>query len=175
MNILRTLEVFFREPRTQHYFREIVRKSKVSPNLVQKEIKYLLKQNLIVKKEEKANIKFYSANRTLNEFIELKRIYNLYLISQSNLINFLVNKLSPNSIILFGSFNSGTDIEESDIDLFISLEKSSEVSAKDLKKFETLLNKKISLHIITNFKRLSSEFKNNVVNGTVLYGYLKGF
>jgi len=171
----RVLGVFFKEPLDQHYFREIVRKSNVSPNLVQKQIKELLKNKLILKKSEKANIKFYSANRTLTKFIALKKIHNLSLLFNSKLIDFLIDKLSPNSIILFGSFNSGTDVELSDIDIFVSVEKSSEILSKDLKKYETFLSRKIDLHIVIDFKKLSNELKNNIVNGTILYGYLKVF
>ena len=71
---------------------------------------------------------------------------------------------------MYGSYLSGEDVEKSDIDLLIISK-----SKKTLKieKFEKKLNRKI--HIITEPKlnKLPEELKSEIINGLVLYGYLK--
>lgn len=70
--------------------------------------------------------------------------------------------------MLFGSCARGEDIEASDVDLLVvSIEK--EV---DLKKFELVLKRKISLHFEENVSEIPKELLNNIVNGIVLFGYL---
>jgi hypothetical protein len=45
----------------------------------------------------------------------------------------------------------------------------------DLKKFESALKRKISLHFEENVSEIPKELLNNIVNGIVLYGYLTVF
>ena len=77
----------------------------------------------------------------------------------------------PKCIVLFGSFQKGEDIEQSDIDLFIESPK----LKIDLKKFEKKMKRKIELHFKENFSKYPKELKNNIINGTVLFGFLEGF
>jgi predicted nucleotidyltransferase len=77
----------------------------------------------------------------------------------------------PQSIILFGSAAKGEDIGQSDIDLFIE---SKEISIS-LEKFEKPLKRKISILFKENFRDLSKELKNNIVNGIKLYGFLRAY
>ena len=77
----------------------------------------------------------------------------------------------PQVIILFGSASKGEDLKESDIDLFIQ---SKEVKI-NLKPYENKLNKKINIFFNENFNNLSEELKDNIINGTILKGYLKVF
>ena len=87
------------------------------------------------------------------------------------MIDYLWDKLSPEVIILYGSFSKGESIENSDIDLFI-LGKDKNI---ELTNFERKLNKKI--HILSNesIKEIPSELKNNILNGLILKGYIKVF
>ena len=91
---------------------------------------------------------------------------NLFILYDSGVIEFLKNKIMPNSIVLFGSFSRGEDLEESDIDLFIE----SEIKVIDLKKFEKKLKRKINLNFNSNINNLKKPFLNNLINGIVLYG-----
>jgi predicted nucleotidyltransferase len=169
------LEVFFEEPLESHYFREIVRKSKVSPNIVQRQIRAMIKSKLIRYKGKQGNMKFYSANRDNSEFIYLKKLNNLKRIYQSRLIEKLDELLSPKAIVLFGSYSQGYDVENSDIDLLVIVEKTSKISDKALKNIEHQLHRKISLHIVQDFSKLSPELKNNMLNSVLLQGYHKVF
>ena len=77
----------------------------------------------------------------------------------------------PDAIILFGSAAKGEDLKESDIDLFVLAEE----KKLDLQKYEKLLGRKINILAEESFSKLSKELRNNIINGIILYGYLKVF
>lgn len=43
----------------------------------------------------------------------------------------------------------------------------------DLAKYDSKLNRKINLLCEQNVNHLSKEFRNNLINGVVLYGFIK--
>ena len=166
----RILQEFFDFPRKNFQIREISRKTEISQPSVINHLKELVKEGLIIK--EKIGIyPTYKANRE-NEFFKTYKKADLILrINQAGLVDYIQDSCLPNSILLFGSASKGEDIEESDIDLFIqSLEKKLK-----LEKYEKLLNRKISLFFEENFSKLNPELKNNIINGTIIKGYLKIF
>lgn len=77
----------------------------------------------------------------------------------------------PDAIFLFGSASRGEDKENSDIDIYVKL-KSSGINTES---FEKQLRRKINILFEENFKELSPELKNNIVNGIKLKGYLDLF
>jgi len=169
------LSVFFNEPLKQHYFREIVRKSRISPNIVQAKLKKLINNKQIMYRGKQGNMKFYVADRDNQSFINMKKLYNLEQIYKTKLLEKLDELLSPNAIILFGSYCQGFDTESSDIDLLVVVEKYSQIPPEALKNFEHQLNRKINLHIVQDFSGLNPELKNNMLNGTLLHGYIRVF
>ena len=175
MHNYKSLKVFFEEPILDHYFREIVKKTKGSPLIIQRELKELLNRNLILSAGKIGNIKKYKANRDNEQFIFQKQIYNLDVLFSSGLIPFLVDRISPNAILLIGSYSKGADIESSDIDLALIVKRNIDFDDEQLKKYEKLLNRKIHIHIVENFSKLSNELKNNIVNGFAIYGFNKVF
>jgi predicted nucleotidyltransferase len=90
-------------------------------------------------------------------------------LQNSGLIYLLEKELMPKSIVLFGSYFRGEDVEDSDIDLFVE----SKRREMDLGKFENILKRKIQLHFSEKFKDYPPELKNSIINGIVLEGYLK--
>ena len=115
-------KVFFDEPTKKHYLKDISRNIKLAHTSVKKYLEQLVEQKLIIEtKEQRGQRQFpmFQANLGNGEFKEYKKISNLIEIQESKLINFLRNKTMPKSIILFGSYARGEDIEDSDIDLFI--------------------------------------------------------
>ena len=104
-------------------------------------------------------------------FKKYKIIHNLSSILESGVIDFIEETVSPKSIVLFGSYSRGEDIENSDIDLFVEC-KNEEL---DLKSFEKKLGRKIELHFNEKFTMYPKELKNNIINGVVLNGFLEGF
>ena len=168
------LEPFFQEPTKQHYLMEISRKAKLAHTSVKKRLKQLMKEGLITEIiEQKGKRKFpiYLANINSPEFKEKKKQYNLQKIIDSGIIKYLEEKLTPKSMVLFGSYQRGEDIEGSDIDLFIECKQ----EKTDLKQHEAKLKRKIQLHFKENFKTYPAELKNNIINGTIIKGYLEAY
>ncbi|MBR9701991.1 nucleotidyltransferase domain-containing protein [Candidatus Pacearchaeota archaeon] len=160
------LGVFFNFPLEKFHIREIARLSKLNPNTVLNVLRNLENEKLIIRKK-KSHIVEVSAN--LNEgFKRLKRINNLERIYESGIVDFLMEKFSPEAISVVGSYSAGEDVESSDIDIVVVTKGNSEIS---LSKFEKFLGRKIHL-IITDYKSMSEEFYINLINGVVLYGYL---
>lgn len=170
----RTAEVFFIYPAKEHYLIEISRKAGLAHTSVKKNIDKLVKLGLVAESaEKKGGRKFplYKANMDNKIFRKYKRIYNITSIMESDLIDFIEEKLMPKSIVLFGSHERGEDTEDSDIDLFVECKKE-ELS---LVKFEKMLNRSIELHFNDNFNSYPKELKNNIINGIVMSGFLEGY
>ena len=132
---LRVLEIFFIEPTTIHFVKEISKRINLAPTSVRNHMKNLLKQGLITRKKAKPFDGFI-ANRENEDFIFYKRVYNLY--SLKELSSFLVTKHYPKVLVIFGSYSIGEDVEDSDIDLFILSNTKKEI---DLNNFEKKLIK----------------------------------
>ena len=173
-SIWKVAGIFFNEPTKNHYLIEISKKSKLAHTSVKKHL-LLLKSLLIIEEsiEEKGNRKYplYKANLENKAYKAYKKIYNIIQIRESKLSDFLKDKLMPKSIVLFGSYAKGEDIEDSDIDVFVECKK----EEIDISNFEKYLNRTIQLHFKEDFKKYSKELKNNIVNGIVLEGYLEAF
>ena len=90
-------------------------------------------------------------------------------ILESGLVELIEEKLTPKSLVLFGSYCRGEDDETSDIDLFLECKREG-ISAD---KFQQKLGRKIELHFSENFSLLPKELKNNIANGIVLSGFLE--
>ncbi len=161
---LRVLEIFFIEPTTTHFIKEISKKIKLSPTSVRNHIRSLQAKNLIKKKKSKP-FNGFVANRENEDFIFYKRVYNLY--SLKNLSRYLISLYWPKLLILFGSYARGEDIEESDIDLLIVSKVKKEVNLKGVEK---KLKRKINLLVIDKLEKLDKNFIKKIYNGIVLYG-----
>lgn len=160
------LEVFFKEPLTIHFIREIGKKIKLAPTSVKKNIEELLKENLIIKQKSKP-FAGYIANRESELFLHYKKTYNFY--SLYDLKNKLIQELYPQAIVVFGSYCLGEDIEESDIDIVIVSKITKDI---DLQKFEKILERKINIITVKNLDKLDENIKKKVYNGFVIHGNL---
>ena len=173
-NTWKILEIFFNEPTKQHYLIDISRRIKLAHTSVKSLLDGLVKDGLILRSvEKKGRRKFplYKANTPEKRFRKNKRIFNIYSLLESGLIEYLEEKLSPKSIIVFGSYEHGDDNEQSDIDIYLECKK------EDIKteKFEKKLRRTIQLHFNENFLTYPVELKNNIINGFVLSGFLEGY
>jgi predicted nucleotidyltransferase len=94
--------------------KEIARSTGVSRSGANVALKYLLKENL-VRSARKGRMSFYYVD------IDDPLIKQLKIVTSLLVIQPLVKKLQKKSqkIVLFGSVAQGTNIEESDIDLFV--------------------------------------------------------
>lgn len=115
------------------------------------------------------------ANQRNWAFVKHKIIFNLGLIYQSNVVEFLVEHFhNPKAVILFGSFRKGEDINSSDIDIAIEVEEKDYkvMGLRELASFENFLGKKIQIHLF-NRETVDINVFNNIANGIVLWGFLE--
>jgi predicted nucleotidyltransferase len=169
-NRYKILQVFFDKPLKNHQIREISRITNISLPSVINHLKELKKLKLIV--EDNTGIyPSLKGNRDNYLFKTLKVNDILLKIKKSKILDYIYEKTYTNTIILYGSCSLGEDTQKSDIDLFIE----SKYKNLDLSQFEQILNRKISVLFEENFKNLSPELKNNIINGIILKGYLKVF
>ena len=166
------MEFFFINPTAKLRVREIERELKLPlPSIIRycKE----LKEEGILTTIKTGSVVFYTANRTDEKYILEKKLFNIKSIYESGLIEHLRRELSNPTIILFGSFAKGEDVEESDIDLYI------ETSSKknlDLEKFGKMLKRRIQIFRYKNLKEISNtNLSNNIVNGILLNGFIEVF
>ncbi len=164
----RVLQEFFDFPRKKFHIRELSRRVNLAQISVITHLKTLVKEGLIIKEEE-GLYPSYRANRENQELKLLKKQNMAMRIHKSKLLEFIEEKTRPDCIVLFGSAARGEDTEESDVDLFIQAGETN----LDLEKYEKLIKRKITLFFEPEIKKLSKELLNNIINGHVLYGYLK--
>jgi len=162
------LALIFKNPTRKFHIREFARESKLNPNTVLSLINTFQSEGIIVL-EKKRHITEFSANLDSQQYFTKKRIFNLSQLYDSGLVDFLEKNYSPETICVMGSYSRGEDIERSDIDLVLIGKNQKEFN---LSKFEKFLSRKIHL-ILTDYKNMSKEFYNNLINGVVLSGYLE--
>lgn len=168
-NRYNVLKVFLSNPLEDFGLRELSRLSKLSPPSV---LNYLLdfEEENLVKKEEKKRKPIYRAERDSSNFKLFQKLSIIYELNSSGLVDFLWEKLSPEAIILYGSYAKGEAIDKSDIDIYLIGSK----SEIELSSFERKLGKKV--HILNGkLSGVSNELKNNLINGIILRGFLKAF
>jgi len=156
----------FKYPTIGLSIREISRLSNVSHTVVIKVIRELEEEGIvIVDRRDKAY--YVRGNLENRRFIELKRLFNV--LSLKPLVEFLVERYSPEVIILFGSYSYGTDTERSDIDLYIGYK---EFEIDGLETFERELNRKIQI-FTGDLSKYPKELMENIINGIKLYGWIR--
>lgn len=168
--LLNVLRVFFDDPSRDFQLREISRRINLAHKSVLIYLNNLVKSGL-VKVNTKTLYKSYNANTENPMFQRYKRAINQIQIYESGIVDYLYEKLMPNTLVLFGSFAKGTDGKTSDIDIFIEA-KEEKIGVTE---FEKALGRKIHLIFEEDIKNLSNELKNNIINGIVLSGNLRLF
>lgn len=173
-NTFKVLECFMQKPNKEYTLKEISQTINLAHTSVKKNLNELIETKLINKKTEtkgKRTYPTYKANKQNPQFTNYKKINNLTKILESNLTNYLKEKLMPKTIILFGSYERGEDEENSDIDIYVQAKK----EELNLKKYEKILQKKIQIQFNPKIETYPNELKNNIINGTKLHGYIEVF
>ena len=171
-SICAVAKVFFNEPTQEHYLKEISKKANLAHTSVKKHLTQLVKEAIIKEKIQKKgsrNFPIYTSNLTSGSYIRAKKHFNLHNSSFYGLLNFISLKLMPITIVLFGSYCKGRDLEESDIDIYVECKK----QKINLSRYEKELNRKIQLHFKEKFNNFPPELKNSIINGNVLKGFLE--
>ena len=162
---------FFGSMSTSEFLlRQVSRLAKIAPPSTKKYLQELEKEGVIAK-VTKGLYPSYKAVRESSLFKNLKKWSLAMELTTKGVVDAIVTECSPDAIILFGSASRGEDVESSDIDIAIIAEE----TTLDLRKYEKLVGRKLSLLFISKLSDLSSELKNNVLNGMILQGYVKVF
>ena len=170
-NIKQTIkEWFFVNPTTKLRVRGIERKLNLPLPSIIRYCRELEKEGFLTKVITE-NVVFYTANRSNELYLLEKRLYNIKSLYTFGLIKFLRIQLSNPTIVVFGSYAKGEDIENSDIDLYLETPSKKEII---IKKFENLLKRKIQIFKHRNLKEIKNKFlTNNIINGITLNGFLE--
>ena len=173
-NRYKVLKVFFDNPLPSdgYQLREISRITGLGLPSVTKYLNELVASDLIIKKPQRVQgYPRYWANRESTDFKLLKKQDMALSLHESGLINYIEEACSPAAVVLFGSASRGEDLADSDVDVYV------QCSEKQLKleEYEKKIKRKINIFFEKEFKKLSKELKNSIVNGRVLKGYLEAF
>ena len=174
-SIQRILEILIKFPEKEFSLSDLAKESRVSKAHMGGLLEELLKIDFI--KIEKLNkIWRIKANQNDPNFMRGKINYNLNLVYQSGIIDFLNEYFkNPKAIVLFGSFRKGEDLSSSDIDLAIETDEVKShnvIELGELTEFEKEIKRKIQIHLF-NRKDMDINVFNNIANGIVLSGFLE--
>jgi len=164
------MQCFFDYPRKNFQIRELSRDSKIANPSAIEYTRRLLKEGLIIK-EKISTYYSYKANRESKIFRFYKKIDIITRLHDTGLIEHIDNSCFPKVIILFGSASMGEDTENSDIDIYVN----SKAKKLNLEKYEKALKRKVNILFEEDFNKINKELKNNIINGTIMEGYLEVF
>jgi predicted nucleotidyltransferase len=167
-NTNKILKIFLNDPLEEFGLRELSRLTNISPSSVKTHLQTLQNENLI-KQTTRKNSPLYIANRDTAIFKTTQKLQTIYDLEKSGTLDHIEEKLSPKAIVLYGSHNKGDAIKNSDIDLLLI----GQEQKINLTKQETKLNKPIHIIFEKNLDKIQPELKSNIINGTVLRGYLE--
>lgn len=161
-------EFFLSDPMQEYHEREIVRKTGVSKGSANKILRLLAELDLLVR-ERKGRMVFYRLNVKEPTVKQFKVFVNVYTLKR------LVEMLKQHSrrMVLFGSCAQGTDVKESDLDLFILTSEKAYVRNK-ISEFNRKSERKIAPIIVdaNEFISLKKEDKplyENIESGVILW------
>jgi len=159
------LELFINNPYKEFYVREISKKLKISPTTISKYLKKMEKEGLLLS-ENKYNHLFFKAHNENLLFKQKKVHYNICMIINSGLIDYL-NKILDAEIILMDNKDENYEITL----LVISNKKIiKEINLNDFEKRLGKLN--ILFYSIKEIKN-NKEIINRLINGIIIKGYLR--
>jgi len=163
-------EYFFVNPTAKLRVRRIEKQLNLPLPSVIKYCKELEKEG-ILKRVEIGGVVFYTANRASENFIIEKKLFNIYSLYNSGLVGFLRKELGNPTIVVFGSYASGEDIEKSDVDIYIETPSKKSINTE---KYEKIIKRRIHIFVYKHIHEIGNkELANNIVNGVVLNGFLE--
>lgn len=169
-NWIRILKLFFDGPHITIHIREVARRTGMTPRGA-KYILDALTRDGWLNLTPTGIVSNYSGNYQNEKFLALKRSLNLYSLHSIGLVPALEEFYhTPKCIVLFGSYARGEDTNKSDVDLAIVTDIE---DIPELDKYESFINRKISISLVKNVRKEDSNFINSLANGIVLSGYLE--
>ncbi|MDP3484745.1 MAG: nucleotidyltransferase domain-containing protein [Methanobacteriaceae archaeon] len=156
-------------PDTELFIREISRRIDENINAVRRELSNLENIGLLVSKN-KGNMKYYIVNKDFSIYPELKSII-LKTEGVSKVIkDDLINLGNIELAFIYGSFASGKDTIDSDLDIFLVGDINEDLLIKELSKLEETLSREIN-YVLFSKEELNKRIKekdpfiSNVLTG----------
>lgn len=151
--------------------RQIAQFLGVTPRAVAISLPQLIKDDLIVyEKSETMNLIQIYFNSNNKKAVQQKRVDNLRVIYDSQLIEKLESTFENCKIILFGNYSTGQDTSTSDLDIAIIGSDKKDFVATN---FEKVIGRKLDLHFYKNYDDINSELSVKLNDGIVLsYGVI---
>lgn len=165
---LKVLEFFFANSRAEFHEREIIRNAKISKGSANNILRQLADLTLLTR-TKKGRMVFYRLNAGEPLVKQLKILSNVWILRA-----FVAeNQERTKKIILFGSGAEGTDVSESDIDIFILTDKKTPIKESVIR-FNRKSPRKISPIIldVDEFVKMKKEDKplfERIDRGVVLW------
>ncbi len=157
---MKIMQYFFNNPYEQIHLRELSRKAKISIFSTKKIADDLVNQKILIEKRQ-GNQRYLKPNMENQFFKQLKIAYSIKKIQDSNILDYLEEKIPAiSSITLYGSTAQGKDDKKSDIDMLVIGQK----TKIDTSKYEKKLNKEINLLIMK-----WSEWRNHAKHDKPFY------
>lgn len=175
-SLFKVARLIFNYPNKTFHIRKLAKETGLSTTSIVRSVKELSKlERFKIIKIEKTDITTnIKANIESDSYKFYKKIFNLYRLERYLFIGELVEAFNAETIVLFGSFAKGEDVEDSDIDLLIITNQKEGRDVDDfLDTWEKELNRKINIQVLPSLDKSSPEFRNAIANGIVLYGYIK--
>ena len=162
------LEFFLLNPSKKLRVRQIERELKIPLHSAIKYKEEFIDEK-ILKKIEIEDIIFFQADTFSKKYILEKRLFNIRMLYDSGLIDYLIEEYGNPVIIVFGPYSRGEDIENTEIGIYIE----GIGNMVKLEKFEKILQRKIKLYNYNNVQSTKNqELVNNIVNGIVLNSFI---
>jgi len=163
-------EFFFMNPTAKLRVRQMERELKLPLPSVIRYCRELEKEG-ILRKESVSGVSAYSAYRSSRKFLIEKRLFNIRMIFESGLKDYIAEEYFNPVIVLFGSYSKGEDIEGSDIDLYVETPKKQDFK---LERFEKILKRNIQIFNYKGIKDVQNpHLANNIINGITINNFLE--
>lgn len=156
------------DPMREFYQREMAQEAKVSLGSANQLLKDLVDGEIIIL-EKRGKMFFYRINLNNPVARHFKILFNVMYLDD------LVKELRDlcKRVVLFGSCAEGTDVKESDMDLFVLTQKKNSV-IQTINKYERKINKRIAPIVLSSIewvrlRRKDKPLYDNISKGIVLW------
>jgi predicted nucleotidyltransferase len=166
---VKILTLFLMNPDTELFIREISRRIDENVNAVRRELSNLENIDLL-KSKNKGNMKYYTINKYFSIYPELKSIILKTEGVTKVIKNDLINLGNIELAFIYGSFASGEDTRDSDLDIFLVGNINEDQLIKELSKLEETLSREIN-YVLFGKEELDKRIKekdpfiSNVLSG----------
>jgi len=175
---IKVLHWFFSYPLLPISLSDLAKELKISKKTANTIVNQLLEEGFLLK-EEIGKTWRISCNQEHHYNFTRKISYNLALVYQLLYDFDLINEIykiagNPKSIILFGSYRKGDDIDKSDLDIAIEIIGNEEIKIIDLGNFQFGYRKNIPVHLhLFSRNKIDLNLFSNIANGIILEGFLE--